>query len=157
MAEQRGVRGYIASRPIRGTTYPQRVQNVIVREYAVRRGLTYLLSSVEYAMPGSYMILADVLGELDRLDGVVFFSLFMLPEKREERFAVYGRFLATRTTLHAALENRALASLADVAGFEETLLVARALERTPFAGRYEKTGTPLEPGTVVSFIKRTLK
>ena len=58
-----GYRGYIASRPVRGTHTPQRVQNLVVRDYAARTKLDYRLSAVEYAMPACYMMLDDVLGD----------------------------------------------------------------------------------------------
>jgi sporadic carbohydrate cluster protein (TIGR04323 family) len=141
---ERGYRGYIGSRPVRGTAYPQRVQNLVVRDYAARRGLPYRLSLVEYAMPSCYMMLRSLLTELPRLDGVIFFSAFMLPETAAARHEVYERVFAAGTTLHAALENRALQSPKDVAALEATLLVAQALQSSPFRGRYEKDGRPPE-------------
>ena len=119
------------------------MQNLVVRDYAARRGLRYLLSVVEHAMPGSYMILADALGALDELDGIIFFSAFMLPPGASRRAEIYRRFFATGTALHVALENLVVAAPADVEPFESLLLVAGSLERTPFAGRYEKTAHPL--------------
>ena len=135
-----GYRGYVASRSVRGVNYPQRVQNLVVRDYAARNGLRYLLSVTEYALPGSYLMLAELLSELERLEGAIFFSLFMLPPQAEARRAIYARFRATGTTLHAALENRALRSELDADGFEQTLLVAQALPSAPFGARYGKDG-----------------
>lgn len=137
---ERGYRGYVGSRPVRGVAYPQRVQNLVVRDYAQRRKLPFLLSLVEHAMPGSYMILENLLSELPALDGAIFFSAFMLPPDAAARRAVYDRFLSTGATLHLALENRSVADPAACAQLEETLLVAQALGATPFAGRYEKDG-----------------
>ncbi len=145
MAEAReGYRGYIASRPVRGTTYPQRVQNLVVRTYAERRSLAFKLSLTEYAMPGSYMILATLLDEVPKLDGVIAFSMFMLPETRATRLAIYDRILGCGATLHAALEETVLARAADIERFEETIGVALALRRAPFGGRIEKDGRTLE-------------
>ena len=123
------------------------MQNLVVRDYAARKGLRYLLSVVEHAMPGSYMILADALGALESLDGIVVFSAFMLPPEPQRRAQIYARFFETKTALHAALENLVIAAPADVERFESMLLVAGALERTPFGGRYEKTDEPLRAGT----------
>ncbi|MGB8266560.1 MAG: LIC12192 family sporadic carbohydrate cluster protein [Candidatus Velthaea sp.] len=144
MSEERdGFRGYIASRPVRGTSYPQRVQNLVVRTYAQRNGLAFKLSLTEYAMRGSYMILATLLDELPKLGGIIFFSMFMLPEKREQRLAVYERVLAAGCTLHAALEETVLRSAADLPRFEDTIAIAFALEHAPLGGRIEKDGNPL--------------
>jgi sporadic carbohydrate cluster protein (TIGR04323 family) len=139
---ERGYRGYVGSRPVRGVAYPQRVQNLVVRDYAQRRGLAYRLSLVEHAMPGSYMILEDLLDELPRLDGVIFFSAFMLPPDPAARRAVYDRVIAAGATLHAALENRCVSDRRTCAELEETILVANVLGATPFGGRYEKDGRP---------------
>jgi sporadic carbohydrate cluster protein (TIGR04323 family) len=137
---ERGYRGYVGSRPVRGVAYPQRVQNLVVRDYAQRRKLPFLLSLVEHAMPGSYMVLEHLLSELPQLDGAIFFSTFMLPPDAVARHAVYDRFLAAGATLHLALENRSVADRDACAQLEETLLVAQALGATPFGGRYEKDG-----------------
>jgi len=144
---ERGYRGYVGSRPVRGVAYPQRVQNLVVRDYAQRRRLPYLLSLVEHAMPGSYMMLENLLGELPQLDGVIFFSAFMLPPDAAARRAVYDRILAAQATLHLALENRSVADREACAQLEETFLVAQALGATPFGGRYAKDGRALVPGT----------
>jgi len=142
MAERSGYRGYIGSRPIRGSTIPQKVQNLVVRDYAARRDLAYRLSVIEYAMPGSYMILEDVLAELPRLEGVIFYSLFLLPDDPARRMRFYRRILDAGATLHAALEDLVLRDDAGIAAFEDIAAVAHALPATPFAGRYEKSDHP---------------
>ena len=76
-----GYRGYITSRPLfGGDRAPQHIQNIVLRSHAQRKKLTYLLSAVEYTMPNCYQILMSVLDELPKLDGVLAYSLFMLPE-----------------------------------------------------------------------------
>jgi len=140
-----GYRGYIGSRPVRGSSIPQRVQNLVVRDYAQRRGLAYRLAVIEYAMPGAYMMLEDVLAELDSLDGIIFYSLFLLPEDAARRKNVYDRVLTAGATLHAALESMVIAKPADIAAFEDVTAVAHALPATPFGGRYEKSIQPFGP------------
>ncbi len=135
---ERAYRGYIASRPVRGTSYPQRVQNLVVRDYAQRRGLPYRLSVVEYAMPRCTMMLHSLLEELPQLGGAIFFSAFMLPDEARARAQIYARFRDTGTTLHLALENRVVHEPGAFADLERLLRVAHALTATPFGGRYEK-------------------
>ena len=62
-----------------GDRIPQQVQNLVIRNYADRNRLTYLLSATEYAMPNCYMMLEKVIKELSGLEGVICYSLFMLP------------------------------------------------------------------------------
>jgi sporadic carbohydrate cluster protein (TIGR04323 family) len=141
-----GYRGYIVSRPVRGSHFPQRVQNLVVRDYAQRRKLPFRLSVTEYAMPGCSMMFAALLDELDlpgALDGIVIFSLFVLPAQRDRRLAAYDRILTKGKTLHAALEGLVLAHRRDIAAWEDIIGVESVLNATPFGGRYEKTAMPL--------------
>jgi sporadic carbohydrate cluster protein (TIGR04323 family) len=146
MAEVGGYRGYITSRPVRGTAFPQRVQNLVVRDYAQRRGLAFRLSLTEYAMPGCSMMLETLLAELDALEGIILFSTFTLPVHRARRRAVFERVLAAGKTLHAALENLVVRTPADVAHWNDLIDVDALLPATPFGGRYEKNAAPLGPG-----------
>jgi sporadic carbohydrate cluster protein (TIGR04323 family) len=130
-AVRTGYRAYIGSRPIHGSRTPQAVQNLVIRDYCQRNGLTYLLSAVEYGMPGCYMMLNEVLAELPRIEGMVCYTLYMLPERAERRTEIYRRFLDTGTALHAALEAQALRSADDIGRFEDLWLVQQALARTP--------------------------
>jgi sporadic carbohydrate cluster protein (TIGR04323 family) len=129
MSNRQGYRGYIASRAVRGQVWPQGVQNLVIRDYAQRNGLTYLLSAVEYAMPGCYMNLETVLEEIDQIEGVLLFSLFMLPERAERRRAVYDRVLATGVSLHGALENLSLCEEGDIQRIEDIIAVERLAGR----------------------------
>jgi sporadic carbohydrate cluster protein (TIGR04323 family) len=138
-----GFRGYIVSAPVRSTHFPQRVQNLVVRDYAQRAKLTYRLSATEYAMPGCTMMLRTLLDELPGLDGIVLFSLFTLPAKRAERRTVYDRCLAAGKPLHAALEQLVLTTAADIARWDELIALEATLPATPFGGRYEKNAAPL--------------
>lgn len=138
-----GYRGYIVSAPVRGTHYPQRVQNLVVRDYAQRRGLAYRLSLTEYAMPGSTMMLESLLAELDAIEGIILFSLFTLPADRVRRRLVYERALAAGKPVHAALEQLALLKPHDADDWDRLIAIDAALPATPFRGRYEKNRYPL--------------
>lgn len=125
MSNRRGYRGYIASRPVRGLMQPQQVQNLVVRDYAGRRGLTYLLSATEYAMPACYLILETVMRELPEIEGIICYSLFMLPERAARRRELYERIFAAGCSLHGALENMAIVDWQDVVALEDIFLVDR--------------------------------
>jgi len=123
MAERSGHRGYIGARPLNGSRTPQHVQNIVIRDYARRKNLQYLLSAVEHIMPGSYMILEDLLDELPRLNGIICYSIFMLPPDERRRREVYDRVLREGCNLHAAVEEIAIASNDDIGAVEDILLV----------------------------------
>ena len=126
-----GHRGYIASRPLRGMEAPQHVQNLVIRDFAQRNDLRFKLSATEYSMPGCYMMLNAVLDELPEMEGVICYSMFMLPERSEQRREVYRRVLDEGGSLHAALESMSLIREADIGRFEDVLAVSEfALTQT---------------------------
>lgn len=138
MSSRASLRGYIASREVRGTSFPQRLQNLLVREHAVRLGYTFKLSATEYAMPGCYMMLENVMQELPQLQGIVAFSMFMLPQRKTRRLSVYERILQSGAEFHAALENVVLKVSADIDQIEDLFECSLLVAHTPFSGRYEK-------------------
>ena len=80
-----GYRGYIFSRRIEGSLIPQRVQNLVIRDYAEQKKILFKLSATEYKMVNSYVVLQNVLKELKSLDGMIFYSLYMLPIDHKTR------------------------------------------------------------------------
>ena len=125
MTDRRGFRGYIASRRVRGERAPQHVQNLVIRDYAQRNGLDYHLSLVEYAMPGCYMMLESALDELPTLEGLICYSLYMLPRRSGYREDIFRRVLAAGVELHGALENMSIRDWEDVQLVEDIFLVDR--------------------------------
>jgi sporadic carbohydrate cluster protein (TIGR04323 family) len=140
-----GFRGYIVSGPVRGVSFPQSVQHLVVRDYARRSGLIYHHHLTEYAMPGSSMMLTTLLDELDALEGIILFSLYTLPRSRERRRQVYERILGAGKSMHAALEGLTLRAAGDTAAWDDLIEIAAVLPATPFGGRYEKNGAPFGP------------
>ncbi|HEY0909425.1 MAG TPA: LIC12192 family sporadic carbohydrate cluster protein [Bradyrhizobium sp.] len=125
MAERTGHRGYIGARPLNGSRTPQHVQNIVIRDYARRKNLQYLLSAAEHTMPGSYMVLEDILDELPRLRGIICYSIFMLPPDENRRREIYDRVLQEGCDLHAAVEEISLTSRQDIQPVEDILLVQK--------------------------------
>lgn len=121
-------RGYIASRPVMGERTPQHVQNLVVRDYARRRGLTFTLSATEYAMPNCFMIFEQVLDDLPHLEGIICFSLFMLPDDASRRAGIWRRVREAGGSLHFALEGLTVACDADFHRVEDIWLARSCLE-----------------------------
>lgn len=127
ISPRRGYRGYITPRLVSGSRTPQHVQNLVIRDYAARNSLLFKLSATEYVMPGCYMMLESVLDELTRMEGIIAFSLFMLPKRRERRLDIYRRVLDMKASLHFAVENTSLVSPEDVARLENVLTINNAI------------------------------
>ena len=100
----KGYRGYIFSRPIKNNLIPQKVQNLVIRDYCARKNLFFKLSGVEYSTKDSYLILNSILKELKNLKGLVFYSLFMLPEDKNKRQKFFDQIFLKKSQIHFALE-----------------------------------------------------
>ena len=122
-----GVRGYIFSRPFMGERVPQHVQNLVIRDYCKKQGLQYLLSATEYAMPNSHLILQQVLDELSELDGIIFYSLFLLPEDTTERDRVIQIILKKEKTIYFAVEGLRISNKAEYKRIEIIWQVKKVL------------------------------
>ncbi|MBT3789489.1 MAG: sporadic carbohydrate cluster protein, TIGR04323 family [Alphaproteobacteria bacterium] len=116
-------RGYITARHVRGSHVPQRVQNLVVRDYTQRNGIEFRLSEVEYLMPGCYIMLNSVIAELPHINGVVAYSLFMMPKRLGRRLNVWKSFVDTGRTLHFAVENFSLSTATDIQTAEDILAI----------------------------------
>ena len=79
------LRGYIFSRDILFERTPQHVQNIVVREYCRTNNFQFLLSDVEYSIKNSYNILQGLLKFNEDIEGIVFYSLFQLPNYKNKR------------------------------------------------------------------------
>lgn len=124
---RRGHRGYIGARMAMGRSVPQSVQQLVLRDYCRKRGLEYLLAATEYCLPGSTAVLDGVLDELDRIAGIVMYSLFLFPERRAKRQEMLRRVLDHGATLHTAVEGIVIAGDEDARRVEDTWLVAGVL------------------------------
>lgn len=104
----KGYRGYIFSRKIKGLLIPQKVQNLVIRDYANRKKLFFKLSKVEYSFSGSYIMMKSLIKETKSLDGLIIYSINLLPENKSERKYFLNSFLKQKKKIHFALEEIAL-------------------------------------------------
>ena len=75
-------KGYIFSRPFLGERVPQHIQNIVIKDYCIKNKISFLMSATEYSVEGSSYVLSDLINNLKNYDGIIFYSLFQLPEKR---------------------------------------------------------------------------
>lgn len=129
MTEVAGYRGYITSRVFQGFRAPQHIQNLVIRDYCQRKGLLYLLSVVEHIMPNCSMIMRQVIKDLPNLKGVVFYSVFQLPEDDDLRQWVYSEVLKSGRELRTAVEGIVIRTQRDVEVVEDTWMVQKTLAR----------------------------
>ena len=121
------VRGYIFSRTFMGERVPQHVQNIVIRDYCEKNKLFYLLSSTEYSMKKSHLMLEQILGELKSIDGIVAYSLFQLPEQEKLRFKIYNKIIKLKKEIHFSVEGLKITSKKDIEKIENLWLIKRTL------------------------------
>ena len=125
------VRGYIFSRSFLEERVPQHVQNIVIRDYCKNNNLHYLLSSTEYIIKNSHLMLEQVLNNLNKVDGIVAYSVFQLPTDREKRKKVYNKVIKYTKELHFAVEKMKIVSQSEGDLIEEIWNIKQTLSFTP--------------------------
>ena len=127
--KKNGFRGYVASGTVNGNFIPQHVQNIVIRDYAKKNNLLFKLSVSEYIVNNSTMILESLTKEFSKLDGVILYSIFQLPNDRLYRKNFYKKLLECNCTLHAAVESISLKKETDINKLEEILILTEILPK----------------------------
>jgi len=110
-----------------GERAPQHVQNIVIRDYCKKNKLSYLLSSTEYAMKNSHLMLEQVLEELKSIDGIVAYSLFQLPEDKKLRKKIYKRIINLKKEMHFSVEGLKISKQKDINKIEDIWMVRQSL------------------------------
>ena len=131
MPDRHGMRGYIGSRPYFGSRAPQHIQNLVIRDYCKKLNRTFLLSATEYAMPNCFMVLDRVFNELPKVEGIVLYSLFMLPRARAHRERLWNLFRQHGGSIHSAVEGFIVETEDDIHRIEVITRLQRTLEHCP--------------------------
>lgn len=125
------LRGYIFAREIEKNIVSHKVQNLVIRDFCKNNNFSFLLSSVEYKMKNSFLILEEVLKELPKISGVVMFSMFQLPFNDEERKKIYKKIFNNKKYLCFALENIIIKNFKEVDDFDRIFKLNKLLKYCP--------------------------
>ena len=130
-APRLGFRGYVSSREFGGLRVPVPIQALVLRDYCARKQLIYKLHVSENMFPHSYMVLEGLMKSLDGFEGVLMFSMFMLPERAARRARIYRQVFDLGIELHLVSEEMTIKVREDVAAVEEILSVYHTLQSCP--------------------------
>ncbi len=125
MLKKKIFRGYIFSRRIEGNLIPQRVQNLVIKDYCERHKLFFKLSATEYKMENCYLMLKSVLKNVSSIDGIVFYSIFMLPNLKKERLSIFKSILKKKKIIRFALEEIELNNYSNIKDIENLYLIKK--------------------------------
>ena len=125
------LKGYIFSRPFLNERVPQHIQNIVLRDYCIKHNLSFLMSSTEYTMKNSFIIFNQILNDLDKIDGIVMYSLFQLPENNEKRLKVFKKIISKDKQIHFALEGLKIKTKEDIDRIDMIWLSRKTLNKCP--------------------------
>ena len=123
----KNLKGYIFSRKFYDERVPQHIQNLVLRNYCQVNKLHYLLSATEYAMKESSLMLNKLIKELKDIDGLIFYSLFQLPENNLERQKIYRTIINLKKEIHFVVEDMKLKNKNDIKDIEQIILIKKTL------------------------------
>jgi sporadic carbohydrate cluster protein (TIGR04323 family) len=126
-----GLKGYVTNRSFAGLRVPASMQSLLLRDYAQRNGLMFILPAGEFSISGCYLQLEGLFGELPKLEGVAMASMFMLPENSAQRLRIYEEFLKQGASLHFVLENIILHDQSQIRAVEEIFGINDVLKSCP--------------------------
>ena len=121
----KGYRGYIFSRKINGNFIPQRVQNLVIRDFALKKKIFFKLSSTEYNMENCYIMLNSLIKDINKIDGIIFYSIEMLADDKKKILKLIDFFIKKKKTIFFAVEELKLSSKNDLKKIKEILLIKK--------------------------------
>ena len=126
------LKGYVFSRKFNENSTPQKIQNIILRDYSLKKNYNFIMSSVEYSMNNCFFVLEGLVKNLKKYDGVVAYSIFQMPLDQNKRVKIYKEFIKKKKELHFALEDVVLSknNLNNIDFIEETISIRSVLNKT---------------------------
>jgi sporadic carbohydrate cluster protein (TIGR04323 family) len=128
------LKGYVFSRKFNGNLTPQKIQNIILRDYSLKKNYNFIMSSVEYSMNNCFFVLEGLVKSLKKYDGIVAYSIFQMPSDQKKRIKIYKEFIFKKKELHFALEDVVLSKnkMHNINFIEETISIRGAIDKTNF-------------------------
>ena len=126
------LKGYVFSRKFSGNIVPQKIQNIILRDYCFKKNYNFVFSSVEYSMESCFFVLDGLLKNLKKYNGLVAYSIFQLPEDKNKRIDIYQQLISKEKELHFVLEDTIISkkNVNSVDFIEETISIKNTLNKS---------------------------
>ena len=121
------LKGYIFSREFFGERVPQHIQNIILKDYCRNKNINFLLSATEYNSKDSTFILYELVKDINKYDGYLFYSLFQLPKNKKKRHNFFKKIRDNGKELHFAVENLIVKNQFDYDKVEKIFLLKGSL------------------------------
>ena len=133
------LKGYISSRKLLNGDYvTQKTQNLIIRESCKLKNFNLDLSSAEYIMESSFMVLNNLIENLNKNDGIAFFSLFQLPETHNSRLKIYKNLFKFKKIIFFCNEKILLSSIKEIYKIENIIKITNLIKLSPSKNDLER-------------------
>ena len=129
MSKVKFYRGYVSSRKINGNVIPQSLQNLKIRDYANSKKLVFKLSITEHKSKNGFFALNDLKEKISKLDGIIFFSIYQLPEKKTLRKKYLKYFIKRKKKLFFAFKNLELKTIEDINEIEMIFFISKKVAK----------------------------
>lgn len=126
----KSLRGYIFSRPFLDERAPQHVQNIVIRDFCKKNSFHYLLSASEYRMKDSYSILEELITNSNKIDGIVAYSVLMLPKNQDKRTKILKTLINKKKLFCFAVEEITVRNTADIKKINDMWKIKETLKKT---------------------------
>jgi len=120
--KKKWVIGYIFSRKINNNYIPQKVQNLVIRDYCFRNNFNLILSATEYKSQNSFLMLDSLCNKKKKYNGVVFYSLSMLVEMTKY-WNLLEKFLKKEIYVYFALEEIVICKKKDIEDLKKVFFI----------------------------------
>ncbi len=70
-------------------------------------------------MPGSFLVLQQLLNDLPKIEGIVTYSIFQLPENSERRNKIFEHIVNLERSIHFSVESISISSFSDIQRVED--------------------------------------
>ena len=107
-----------------GERVPQSVQNLVLRNYCTNNNLSFELSSTEYSMENSFYVLNKLVNE-KKYRGIIFYSLFQLPENNKKRLDILKKLIFKKKKLFFAIEDITINKMSDIKKIEDIWFIKK--------------------------------
>lgn len=122
------VKGYIFSRSFFEERVPQHVQNIVIKDFCNKNNLNFMMSATEYSTQNTYFILFELIKNIKKIDGLVFYSLFQLPENENKRKIILNKILKNKKKIFFAVENLSIVNTKDILKIENIIKIKKNFE-----------------------------
>lgn len=152
MKSNKNWKAYITS----DSDIPQRIQNMIIREYFEKNDIPFSLSATELNNSNE-IILKSISDNSHNYDSIVFYSTSTLNGNIENTINIFSNILKNKCSIHFAYDDLSISNNDDINKMEELLTINKLSVDSPLRGGEVNIITKLHKSTKRDYLKRVVE